>query len=80
MVAVDADAAVLAGALRVQPESGGDLADDHRVLVAFVLGVGEDVGEQLAGAELVQGPPEGVDAAGAAADVRAAGEVVGGGR
>ena len=56
---VDADPAVLAGRVSVQPESGGDLADDHRVLVAFVLGVGEDVGQQFAGAELLQSPPEG---------------------
>ena len=79
-VAVDADGAVLAGLDRVQPQPGGDLADDHRVLVAFVLGVGEDVGEQFALAELRERPPERFDAAGPAGDVRSAGEVVGGRR
>ena len=64
---------------RVQPQPGGDLADDHRVLVALVLGVGEDVGEEFAGAELGEGPPERFDPAGAAGDVRFAGDVVRGG-
>ena len=54
--------------------------DHHRVLVAFVLGVGEDVGQQLADAELGEGPPERGDAAGAAGDERAAARVVRGRR
>ena len=56
--AVDDDRAVGAGRVRVQPQPGGDLVDDHRVLVALVLGVGEHVRQQLAGAELGQRPPE----------------------
>ena len=75
--AADLDGAVGAGGLGVQTQPGGDLVDDHRVLLAFVLGVGEDVGQQFLGAELVQGPPEGVDAGGAAGDLRTAGGVVG---
>ena len=58
------------------PQPGRDLVDHHRVLVALVLGVGEDVGQQLAGAELGERPPERGDAAGPAGDVRAAGRVV----
>ena len=38
-------------ASRLQP--GGDLVDDHRVLVLLVLDVGEHVGQQLALAELL---------------------------
>lgn len=54
--------------------------DDRRVLVALVLGVGEDVGQQLVGAELGQRPPESGDPAGAAGDVGPPVEIVWRGR
>jgi hypothetical protein len=46
---------VVAGRRTEGAQPGGDLLDHHRVLVALVLDVGEDVRQQLLGAELGQG-------------------------
>jgi hypothetical protein len=56
------------------------LVNHDRVLVAVVLGVREDVRQQLLLAELGERPPERVDAAGAARHVGASGEVAENGR
>ena len=54
-LAADADGPV-AHRLGLPPQAGGHVVDDHRVLLAVVLGVGEQEREQLVGAELGQGP------------------------
>ncbi len=46
-VAVDRPGAVIAHRLAVAGELGGDVVHDHRVLLALVLGVGEDERQQL---------------------------------
>ena len=74
---VDLHRAVAAVRLGILPQPGRDLVDDHRVLLPVVFGVGEHVGQQLARAELADGPPECLDAAGAAGDVGPPGGVVG---
>ena len=63
-------------ALAPQMQPGRHLVDHRRVLVTLVLGVGEDVGQQLVGAELGQRPPERAHPAGAAGDVRSTRQVV----
>ena len=68
-LAVDADGPV-AHRLGL-PQAGGHVVDDHRVLLAVVLGVGEQEREQLVGAELGEGPEERGDVPLAGGDVGA---------
>ena len=68
-VAVDRPHAVVAETLAVALEPGGDVVDHHRVLLALVLGVGEQEGEELLLDELGDGPVVGVGAEGAGGDV-----------
>ncbi len=69
LVAVDAPDAVVADALAVLLQSGGDVVDHHRVLLALVLGVGEQEGKELLLDELGDGPVVGVGADRAGGDV-----------
>ncbi len=62
--------------LGVEPQPRRDLVDDDRVLLPVVLDVGEHERQQLQLAELVDGPPERLDAAGAPGDIGTAGSVV----
>ncbi len=56
-LALDAPAAVARGlTFPLQPR--GDVVHDHRVLLTFVLGVGEDERQQLIGRELLDRPEE----------------------
>jgi len=68
---------VVAERFGLPAQPGRDLVNDDRVLVPVILGVREHVGQQLLVAELPQGPPERLDAAGAPGDVRPACGVVG---
>ncbi len=61
--------AVVAEALAVALEPSGDVVDHHRVLLALVLGVGEQERQQLLLDELGDRPVEGVRAEGAGGDV-----------
>ena len=68
-LAVDAPDAVVADALAVLLQSGGDVVDHHRVLLALVLGVGEQERKELLLDELGDGPVVGVGADRAGGDV-----------
>ena len=79
-VAVDRPGAVVADGLAVARQLGRDVVHDHRVLLALVLGVGEDERQQLLGAELLERPVEGVHAAAPARHVGPGVGVVAAGR
>ena len=78
-VAVDAHRP-LAGSLGVGGQSGRHVVHDHRVLLTVVLGIGEEEGQQLVLAELLEGPEERGDPAVAAGHVGGGGGIVPPGR
>ena len=77
-LAVDVDRPVADGLGVAQ--LGDDVVHDHRVLLAVVLGVGEQERQQLLPAELLDGPEEGRDVALPGGDVGAGVGVVADGR